>query len=352
MTIQEPGCDGIEPRMHDFDLSESETVLVETVERLFAKEAPPTLARDSEPLGFAPELWAQLTQLGIPGMGAPATSGGGGATMLELALVAEAAGGAVAPVPLVDHTVAARAHPDPAVVAGEQLATLALTPSNDGEWALVPAGAVADVVVGLDGDEFVAIRSDPPGQALANHACAPIAHRSVTGQRTLLGGVPEFLRACTEWRALQSASLAGLARGALTIGVAYASQRVAFGRPIAGFQALQHGLADCYVQVEGATLLARKAAWAIDQEQPGQLAWDLNDVQDPSALASMSLAFATETAALTTGRALQYHGAYGVAREYDIQLYYRRARGWGLLAGGPTHQRALLSDLLWPRGER
>jgi alkylation response protein AidB-like acyl-CoA dehydrogenase len=269
--------------------------------------------------------------------------------MLDLALVAEATGAALAPVPVVDHLVAARAFPEPDVIDGEAIASVALHPAHDGRWPIVPAGAVAQVVVGLDGDDLVSVRSDPPGAALRNHADAAMAHRSTSGDRVVLGGRAEFAGVLTEWKLLQAAALAGLAARALEIGTDYAKERTHFDRPIGAFQAVQHGLAECLGPVEGARLLARKAAWAVDRGTHGELAWDENEVYDPAALASMAIVFAAETAALTTKRALQYHGAYGFAREYDIQLYHRRARGWPLLLGDPTRERAVLADLLWPR---
>jgi alkylation response protein AidB-like acyl-CoA dehydrogenase len=208
---------------------------------------------------------------------------------------------------------------------------------------------VADVVVGLDGDETIAARSDPPGEALPNHADAPVADRVCSGPRVVLGDAGVFERLLAEWKILTAASLAGVARRALHLGVEYAKERVQFGRPIGGFQAVQHGLSDCVGPVEGTTMLARKAAWSLDHARHGELAWTENDVHDPDALAAMAFAFASETAALTTKRSLQYHGAYGFSREYDIQLYYRRARGWPLLWGSPARERAHLAELLWPR---
>jgi alkylation response protein AidB-like acyl-CoA dehydrogenase len=333
----------------DLALDTSQEAVADLFGRFFANESSPDVVRDAEPLGFSTKLWEQFRDLGAPGIGVPEQRGGGGATMLDLALVAEAAGAALAPVPVVDHFVAARAFPDPDVVDGETIASVALHPARDGHWPMVPAGAVARVVVGLDGDDLVAVRSDPPGVAACNHADGPVAHRATAGDRVVLGGRAEFAGVVTEWKLLQAAALAGLARRALEIGNDYAKERRQFGRPIGAFQAVQHGLAECLGPVEGARLLARKGAWALDRGRHGELAWDENEVYDPAGLASMAIVFATDTAALTTKRALQYHGAYGFAREYDIQLYHRRARGWPLLLGDPTRERALLSDLLWPQ---
>lgn len=333
----------------DLALDASQEAVADLFARFFATECPPDVVRASEPLGFSPTLWDRLTALGAPGIGAPEDTGGGGATMVDLALVAEAVGSSVAPVPIIEHMVAARAYPEPAIVDGTTLAAVALHPARDGTWAMIPGGAVAHVVIGLDGDDLVAVHADPPGVALPNHADAPVADRSTTGRRLVLGDITDFERILTEWKTLVAASLAGLARHALQLGTEYAKERIQFGRPIGGFQAVQHGLADCVPLVEGATLLSRKAAWAIDAGRHGELAWAENDVHDPAALATMAFSFASEAAALTTKRSLQYHGSYGFSREYDVQLYYRRARGWPLVLRSPARERAALADLLWPR---
>jgi alkylation response protein AidB-like acyl-CoA dehydrogenase len=149
---------------------------------------------------------------------------------------------------------------------------------------------------------------------------------------------------------LQAAQLVGLSSRALELATQYVTERQQFGRPVGGFQAVQHGLADCVAPIEGARLLAAKAAWAFDNDLDGRVDVDNGDIEDPKVLATMAFAFAAETAALVTKKAVQYHGSYGVSVEYDIQLYYRRARGWPLVAGDPARQHHDLADLLWPIG--
>jgi alkylation response protein AidB-like acyl-CoA dehydrogenase len=100
--------------------------------------------------------------------------------------------------------------------------------------------------------------------------------------------------------------------------------------------------------VEGSRLLAAKAAWAVDEGLSNRIDMDHGEVGDADSLALMAFLFAAEAAALVTKQAVQYHGSYGVAREYDIQLYYRRARGWPLVLGDPGAQLQRLSDKLWP----
>jgi len=335
----------------DLALDSGQEAVADLFERFFARECPVAVVRAAEPLGFSRPLWDECVGVGLPGMSAREADGGGGASMCELAIVGEAAGAVLAPIPFVEHTVAAHRHPAKEVVAGDVIAAVALHPARDGWWRLVPGGAVADVVIGVDGDELVAVSAEPPGEGPRNHGDAPLADRSTHGDRIVLGGASDLQDVLVEWKLLMAAQLVGLAARALAMGIEYAKDRKQFGRPIGGFQAVQHGLAECVPLVEGARLLARKAAWARDRGGDGRREGD-EDGEDAAVLASMAFAFATEVASTTTKRALQYHGAYGFSAEYDIQLYYRRARGWPLALWGAGTERQRLADRLWPRVER
>jgi alkylation response protein AidB-like acyl-CoA dehydrogenase len=338
----------------DLELSEDQASIHELFTSFFAREAPVSVARAAEPLGFDRALWQRICEVGAPGMGAPVAFGGGGAGLGDLAVVTEALGRAIAPVPIVEHLVASRLVLTSDVIAGDTLATLALRPADaDGRWRLVPAGAVADLVVGLDGDDLVAVRSDPPGAGPRNHAAAPLADRDARhGAREVIGTRAEFDRARAEWQVLLAATLAGIAGAALDLGVEYAKARYQFGVPIGSFQAVQHGLADLPALVDGSRLLAHKAAWAGDRAQPGACDVDDNDITDFASLASMAFVFATESAARATDRSLHFHGGYGFSAEYDIQLYYRRARGWPLVLDDPARECLRLANRLWGPSER
>ena len=136
-----------------------------------------------------------------------------------------------------------------------------------------------------------------------------------------------YEHARSEWRALTGAALVGLGLGALGITREYVTERHQFGRAIGSFQAIQHTLADVAVALDGAQLLARKAAWAFD-----------TDREDTDDLAAMALLFAAEHAQHAAERGLHFHGGYGFMQEYDIQLYYRRAKGWPLVIDSPRHE--------------
>ena len=334
-------------------LTDDQEQLVSVFQTFFAKESPPDRVRGAEPLGFDAELWAKLGELGGPTMGVSEDSGGAGASLLDLELVCEQFGAALAPVPLVDVLASARLldaagatgieHLGSVAASPPAIAALALRPSIDGVARLVPAGAVAHIVVGLDDGELVAVVAPPDGEIRSptNLGSGPIAHRSLrSGSRHVLatGARASGLAAVAvdEWRVLMAGALAGLATAALDLGVTYAKNRHQFGVPIGSFQSIARDLADAATAVEGARLLAREAAWAA-AEAPGEF----------TALAMMAFLFAARTAQQSAGTALHVHGGYGYMLEYDIQLYYRRAKAWPLAAGDPRRGVQHLADTLF-----
>ena len=341
------------------DLGEDQRAIDEVFAAFFRRESPVAVVRAAEPLGYDASLWAKLAELGGPGMGAPETAGGGGAGLGDLAVVADHLGQTIAPVPFVEHTVATRllARFDldlDDIVSGGRIATLAVRPAPAGAttWPLVPAGAVADVVVGLVGDDLVCVQSEPPGAAPHNHAAMPVADRTAPSATPMVLATGDdaraaFAHAYAEWQTLTAWSLTGIAVAAQEIALEYVKERHQFDRPIGSFQALQQQLADLPIVIAGAQLLAGKAAWAGDRGTPGVVDTELCDITDFETLAGMAFLFASDAAALATDRSLHAHGGYGYAEEYDIQLYYRRARGWALVAGDPAHEALRLADSMF-----
>ena len=315
--------------------------LFDAFEQFFSRESTPAVVRLAEPLGHDAVLWRKLDAMEV---------WGSGATVGDLAVIAEAAGRSLAPVPFIEHAVAAPLLADRPGWSDVSPATISLRPADaDGCWSLVPAGAVAEVVVGVDGDELVAVRTTPPGAGPRNHANAPISNRDARdGERVVLGSAAEMERALAEWKVLTAAALVGIASRALELAVQYVQERHQFGVPIGSFQAVQHGLADLPGSIDGARLLVHEAAAALDRGTSGHCDTARNDIDDPFALASMAFVFASDVARHATDRSLHFHGGYGFAEEYDIQLYYRRARGWSLILGEPAAELLALADRFWP----
>jgi alkylation response protein AidB-like acyl-CoA dehydrogenase len=307
--------------------------LVAAFGALFAKYASPEQVRAAEPLGFDEALWRRVHDMGVVAMAIDEASGGWAASALDLALVAEEHGRSVAPVPIVEAQVAARllarvggeraSRALAAALAGDRLVTVALHRAREGLAALVPAAAVADDALVLDDDRLLLVPlagARTPVENLGSMPLADVRLDGGAGGEVLASGsvaVAAFEAALDDVSFLTAAALVGIGGRALEIGVDYVSQRQAWGVPIGSFQAIAHRLADSATAVDGARLLAYEAAWAMD-EDPSRRA----------ELAAMAFAFAYESARDATYRSLHFHGGYGFMMEYDVQLYYRRARAW------------------------
>ena len=331
-------------------LSDEQELLQTTFAELFAAESSCERVRAAEPLGHDPALWKTLIETEVVGMRVPEARGGTGASLLDAALIAEQAGRHLASVPLVETLVASQlisGITGPAaeawlarILSGSALVSFALFPG--GESQLVPGGAVADAVVGLDGDEIVLVEKGPGTQPASNLGASPLSRWSLSNDsgREVLARGDEAIRAWSaakeEWKLLTAAALGGLAHRALEIAAKYASERIQFDRLIGTFQGVAHPLADAVTAVEGAQLLVWRAAWAISRGEP-----------DAAALVSMAFAWAAESATPAVARSMHTFGGYGLAMEYDIQLYHRRAKAWALIAGDPREELQRLAERQW-----
>lgn len=340
----------------DLALNDEESSIDQLFGSFFEKECPMERVRNAEPLGFDAELWERFSSTGATGMGLPESQGGSGASASDAALVSESLGRSLAPLPFVEHFVATRLlarclGDDPVlpILAGsDAIATLVLHPVDGTIARLVPAGAVATHVLALAGEDLVLGIADPPRRAAANFAASPLADRDFDpnldpdlgqiARRVIVAG-PEaaaaHATALDEWRALTASALVGVGQAAFDLGLGYAKERMQFGVAIGSFQALQHRFADLAVALDGARLLARKAAWAFEEEPA-----------EARRLARMSLVFCGDVANECATFALHVHGGYGVSQEYDVQLYYRRAKGWRLVLDDPAVEVARLADEL------
>jgi alkylation response protein AidB-like acyl-CoA dehydrogenase len=323
----------------DLAISDEQQQLVGSFANLLTKASPPEQVRAAEPLGFDETMWHRLQETGAVVMAVPEARGGWGASVLDLALVAEQLGRALAPAPVIEAQVAARllaaAGTGPAgdrlgaVLDGSELVTLAVRPAQGDLAALVPAGAVCDraVVLHRDALRLVSV-ADRTRRPVANLAAAPLADIDIDVEAgpvvvtAAAGARARYEAALDEWLVLTAAALVGIAGAALDLGAAYATERHAFGVPIGTFQGVAHPLADDATNLDGARLLVHKAAWSLD-----------GGSARGRELAAMAFAFTAGVAEKTTYDALHVHGGYGFMLESDVQLHYRRARGWARVWG-------------------
>ena len=319
----------------DLSLSGEQKQLVDSFAAMYARESSAERVRAAEPSGFDPMLWKALLETGAVEMAVDETAGGWGASAIELALIAEQYGRAVASAPVIEAQVAARllgaceatgAELLGEALAGDKLVTFAPRAGNGRGLRLVPGGAVADAVVALAGERLIALPVSDNSAPVQNLGSLPLADITIGDDSVVLAEGSDALRTFSDaldlWLALTAAALAGATKKAVELGVEYAKQRHAFGTPIGSFQAVSHPLADSATAADGAMLLAFEAACAF-----------VDEPERASELSSMAFAFAYETARDATLRSLHIHGGYGFGMEGDIQLYYRRVRGWAMVFG-------------------
>jgi alkylation response protein AidB-like acyl-CoA dehydrogenase len=320
----------------DFGLSDEQRELVASFAGLLAKQSPPERVRAAEPGGFDEALWRALREMGAVTMAVPEAHDGWGAGLLETALVAEEIGRALAPAPVIEAQVATRLLASVGGdAAGEALAqvldrgrlvTVAVRPAQNRVATLVPAGAVCDACVVLDGDRLVLASVDGSSRRLVpNLGHAPLADLHLTSTVELVTGpvaIALFEAAVDEWLVSTASALVGIGVAAHEMVCGYARERQAFGAPIGSFQGVSHPLADDATNLDGAQLLVRKAAWTLDRQGPRG-----------KELTAMAFSFASRTVAAATYNGVHLHGGYGFMLEHDAQLFYQRARGWARVWG-------------------
>ena len=372
----------------DLELTDDQLELQAQARRALEGACPPALVRsvfDGAPDDRAERLWPTLVDLDWPALGLAEDHGGLGLGFLEVGVLVEELGRAVAPTPFlatVTQLVPAVREAGSSfrladVAAGRCTGTLAVAeqgrwepaatattarPSAGGRWVL--DGTKTHVVDGASADELVVVaRAEGtagteglgvfvvPADAITAVPSAvldptlPIATVTMAGvevgdERVLVEpGDPAATRAVE--RALQEATVAlalstvATCRSIFEVTLQYAKDREQFGRPIGSFQAIKHRLADVYLAVERAAALAWFAALTIAEDDP----------QRPLATA-MAKAAAGECQRLVVRDGLQLHGGVGFTWEHDLHFALKRAKTGDLLFGGAATHRAAVARLL------
>jgi 3-oxochol-4-en-24-oyl-CoA dehydrogenase len=210
---------------------------------------------------------------------------------------------------------------------------------------VVPAGGVASAALTLEGDEVALVPLAPGAPISLNHGSQPIARLALatadlSGERIVLAQGAEartkFLAGIEEWKLLTAAQLNGLSRRALELAVDYAKERLQFDRLIGSYQAIAHQLADRAVDVDAAQLFTW---WTIQQ-----IALQTSDA---AAAVALSFWWSAKVADETSRRAVHTFGGYGTTLEYDLQLFFRRAKALPLVFGDPGEQLVEAGRRLW-----
>jgi len=339
--------DRFELRYNDFSLDDDQIATRDAFREFFAKQCPTTVVRAAEPSGHDGQLWGRLVGLGVTSMGVPAASGGDGACLVDLVVLAEEYGAVLAPVPLISQVVAGRLLAAASgagdalagVISGDRPVVVA-PQATLGQRQLVPDAALARDVVVLDGTSLILVSLPAAAPHVPNQGSTPLAwFDPAQGTRRVLaeGSAAATLhaRAVREWKLLTAAALVAMTSSALRIAVEFAKTRQTMGVPIGSLQGVAFPLADVAINVGGTRNLVRKAAWMAEHEPASRP--DL-----------IPMAFATAARIATHGTTTAAHtqGGLGYTTEADASLYFLRAKGWSVLAGDPDDDYRAVGDLL------
>jgi len=128
-----------------------------------------------------------------------------------------------------------------------------------------------------------------------------------------------------------AAEMLGAARRCLDMAVEYAKVREQFGQPIGSFQAIRHKCADMLLDVENSFSAVYYAAWSLQHA-----------AEDGPLAASVAKAYVSDASRKVCGDAIQVHGGIGFTWEYDLHLYFKRAKALEPLYGDADHHRELI----------
>jgi alkylation response protein AidB-like acyl-CoA dehydrogenase len=309
----------------NFDLDQDQRDAAAGAREFFTGRASAAAAREALEGGALQPGRKALADIGFLGVTVPEAAGGAGGSLLDLAVVAEQGGAVLAGPSLVTAARAAvllAGHPELAGELADGSAAFAVVDgSPEGSHPSIDA-ADATTFLALDGGALVV------GEGIATpgvpiDATRGLASVRLTSRRVLAEDAGAlWTRARQVAAVVLAAEDLGAADRAVQLGVAYAQERQAFGRPIGSYQSVKHMLVDAWVGVDSLRSLVWWAAWAADSA-PGELA-----------LASSSAkAFAAGVLERAAETLIQVHGGIGFTWEHDAHLYWRRAKVDRLLLG-------------------
>jgi alkylation response protein AidB-like acyl-CoA dehydrogenase len=304
-------------------------MFAEAIEAILVDRCTPQIVRAIEAGDSAAPLAAALEESGFHALLAREEDGGGNAGWPAFHAVARLCGSYALPLPL-PQTMAARALVRSQDLLPPGLLTFApaLVRRADGGFQAdqVPGGRTAAHVIGAAGDQlFLLPVQGAQQQATGVHGSLAASFRWQAGAATVLDSAfgPQRLQALGA--AVHAALLAGAMQRVFGMTMAYANERVQFGKPIGKFQAIQHQLSVMAEQVAAASMAAEASFYSPDGELPGH------------AGAAVAKARASEAAQIVAATAHAVHGAIGVTEEYDLQLYTRRLHEWRVAHGSEAY---------------
>jgi len=373
----------------DFTLNEEQEMFRDMARKFFEAECDVSMVRkiEASDSGHIPELWAKMAELGWFGIIIPEEYDGIDLSLLEVAILFEEVGRAAFDSPMMCTLMGTLAILEggneeqkkkllPEIAMGELISTMAIeesevsydtrfvsvsAASEDGNYLIngtklfVPYANVADQILvvarteGSPGDEegitvFMVDAKDSgitltPLPTVAPDRQFQVQFDNVTvSQDNILGevnkGLPTVNAVIEKATAVQCAEMVGGAEQEMKATAQYSKEREQFGRQIGTFQAVQHHVANMYIDVQGSRWMSYLALQLLSQGQPASRA------------VAMAKAFASNACQRVSYNATQVHGGMGVDTDNDLHFYFRRAKARDLRFG-PTaiHLKALEAEL-------
>ena len=373
----------------DFELTDEQQLIRDAVREFAAAEVAPIAAELDRDHRFPYELLPRLADMNLMGMPYPEKEGGAGADYVSYVIAVEELSRACASTGIIlsAHTslatwpifkfgteaqkerylhdmasgrrLGAFALTEPAAGTDAAAGTATATQHADG-YALngskmfITNAPYAEVYIafaktdperGARGMSAFIVEKDTPGFSVgeAEHklgirgsSTPPVYFSDCRVTReALLGGEGDGFKIAMQTldggRIGVSAQALGIAQAALDASVAYAKERVQFGKPIATLQAIQWMIADMATEIDAARLLVYRAASCVDNGRPY------------STEGAMAKLFASETATRVAGKAIQIHGGYGYTESYPVERNYRDAKITELYEGTSEVQRMVIA---------
>ena len=376
----------------NFGFSEEQEMLRDATRRFLDNECPSSFVRKmmEDDSAHATEMWKKVAEQGWPAILIDEAHGGVGGNFLDMVVILEEMGRSLLPGPFLatallgTPAILAGGSDEqksailPGVAAGETTLSLAVaeksgrydaggvalaaTPKGEdfllsGEKFFVPDAHVADQIVVVartgqgaaaeDGISLFVVDAKAPGVTVTQLKTVDMTRRQchvafqdvavpagqVLGQ--VGAGWPIVQRTLDQAMAGLCAEMVGTGQQALDMAVAYAKERVQFGKPIGSFQAVKHKCVDMMVQVENARSLTYYAAWTVDENVP-----------EARQAVPMAKAYCSDMCKTVTSEAIQVHGGIGFTWEHDMHLFYRRGLASEAAFGSaPVHREVVAQEL-------
>jgi alkylation response protein AidB-like acyl-CoA dehydrogenase len=356
----------------DLNFNSMQDMLRKSVSEFLVKECPFETVKEIEEseIGYSPKLWKKIVDLGWPGLPFPETYGGLGGDFTDLLIIQEEMGKRVFPSPFFSTVVqcgaaileggtdAQKKELIPRIAGGQLLMALAQHENDpgytkgciqmeakaradgyvlNGTKLFVLDANIADmlIVAAKPGDNDITlflVDAKDPGLTISkiptiamDNTCEVICKDVKVPKKDILGqagkGFEILEKVMTLSAIAKSAEMIGGAKTSIDMTAEYAKKRVQYGKPIGGFQIIQHYMANMSIAYDTIYNYLLRVGWMVDAGE------------DVSLSASVLKAKTNENFKFIVDRAVQIHGGIGTTREYNAALFFRRAKAWEFICG-------------------